>query len=638
MIQQDQYKKETGRLYRNSFIVLFLWIFLVAGYLAVDLCNERRTTFELVKNEARATFNKDLAFRLWVTSHGGVYVVPDKRTPPNPYLLHVEHRDIETRSGKKYTLMNPAYALRQIMNEYEKLYGVKGHITSLKALNPENAPDSWEQKALLHFTKDPSEYLGIVDIKGKSYMRLMQPLIPKKGCLKCHDHQGYKLGDILGGLGISIPMKRYHMIQKNKIVWYLFSHGAVFIIGVVMIVFFSVQSLQRIKEKREAQKVMVEMETRLRQAQKMESLGTLAGGVAHDFNNILSPIMGYTELSMATIDSDSPIMDNMKQIFFAANRARTLVKHILAFSSQNKMVKVSIRMDLVVKEVLSLIRASLPTTIEIRQNLDSTSMIHGDPTQIHQVIMNICTNAFHAMESHGGLLTLTLIDLEINSENEIFFKNISKGNYQQLIICDTGCGMDHEVLEKIFDPYFTTRTNGKGTGLGLSVSHGIVKSHNGHFRVTSSPGKGTTFNIFFPRITDEPAIEKIIHKKIIGGNEHILIVDDEVQIMTLMQRILEPLGYRITAKNSSIETLEVFKAEPDQFDLVITDMTMPGMTGDILAENMLKIRNDIPIIICTGFSQALSKERISNLGIKLLLNKPVVKKELTQAIRKVLDT
>ena len=379
-------------------------------------------------------------------------------------------------------------------------------------------------------------------------------------------------------------------------------------------------------------------EVRLQQAQKLESIGTLAGGIAHDFNNLLSPLLGFAELLKEDIPADSPMQSSIDEIISAALRSKDLVKQILAVSRRDEPDVKPIRLQPIVKEALSLLRASIPTTIDIQNDIDpQCGMVMADPTKIHQIIMNLATNAYHAMEDKGGRLDVALKQVAMTSEPDSL-QILTPGNYALLTVSDTGAGIEKKILDKIFDPYFTTKGVGKGTGLGLSVVHGIVTSHKGIVDVSSVPGKGTKFSVYLP--TMEHTTEHIIAENVGPdpvGTEQILLVDDETQIVRVEQQMLERLGYRVTSRASSKEALEVFKANPGGFDLVLTDMTMPNMTGIQLARELVSIRWDIPVIICTGFSTMLNDESMKSNGIKGVLRKPVVKSNMAHMVRKVLD-
>ncbi|MFC1577739.1 ATP-binding protein [Thermodesulfobacteriota bacterium] len=389
----------------------------------------------------------------------------------------------------------------------------------------------------------------------------------------------------------------------------------------------------------ERTRALANSEKQLQQVMKLQAIGTLAGGIAHDFNNILFPIVGYTELTMDDVPEDSQARQNLEEVLKAANRAKELVQQILTFSRQGSQERKPLKVQYLIKEATKLLRATIPSSIEIECNLDeSCGPIKGDPTQIHQIIMNLCTNAYHAVQETGGKLEVSLKEIYISYEQSLDRVGMKIGKHIVLMVKDSGHGMEPQVLERIFEPYFTTKKQGKGTGLGLSVIHGIVKSHGGDITVSSRLGKGSTFKVFLPIIDDIEEEIQIIEPVIaINGKERILLIDDEEQIIDIEQQILERLGYKVTPKTDSEEALEEFAAQPDRFDLVITDMTMPKMTGDQLARRMMDIKPQIPVILCTGFNEAISEEKALAMGIDKFVMKPIVKDELASTIRTVLD-
>jgi len=381
------------------------------------------------------------------------------------------------------------------------------------------------------------------------------------------------------------------------------------------------------------------MELHFQQSQKMESIGTLAGGIAHDFNNILFPIVGYSEMLLEDVPDDSPLCESLNEIYSGALRAKGLVKQILTFSRQENSDMKLMKMQPIIKEALKLIRSTIPATIEINQDIQTDcGVIKADPTQIHQIIMNLTTNAYHAMEEDGGVLKVTLTEVELKESDKINIDMIP-GTYACLTVADTGRGMDKELIQKIFDPFFTTKENGKGTGMGLSVVHGIVKNMDGSIQVQSEYEKGTEFIVYFP--VEKSSFEKhdTISKEVLpGGSEHIMLVDDEESIINMGKRMLARLGYKVTTFTNGTDALEAFYNDSAKFDVVITDLAMPNMAGDKLASEMLKTRPDVPIIINSGFSEKLTPEIAEKIGIKGILMKPMVRNELAQTIRKVLDT
>ena len=392
-----------------------------------------------------------------------------------------------------------------------------------------------------------------------------------------------------------------------------------------------------ISERKHAEKEKAELETQLQQAQKMEAIGTLAGGIAHDFNNILAAVLGYTEMAQAEAKKGSKIHNNLQEVLTAGNRAKDLVKQILAFSRRAEPAMKPVQVNLIVKEAVKLLRASLPSTIEIQQHLKSQSAIMADPTQIHQVLMNLCTNADHAMRSTGGILEVSLRDVTIESEFESRQLGVIPGAYLRLTVSDTGQGMTAQIKDRIFEPFFTTKETNKGTGMGLAVVHGIVKCHGGAVTVHSKAGKGTRVEVFLPIIRNEMKPPTDSDESLPIGTECILFVDDEKALVDIGRQMLDRLGYAVECRTSSIEALDLFKNRPNQFDLVITDMTMPNLTGDKLAREMMRIRSEIPVILCTGFSDQISEEQALKMGIRKYILKPIVMQKLAQSVRSVLD-
>jgi PAS domain S-box-containing protein len=382
------------------------------------------------------------------------------------------------------------------------------------------------------------------------------------------------------------------------------------------------------------------LERQLQQALKMESVGTLAGGIAHDFNNILSVMIGFSQVAKSRLSEDDPLMGDIKEILTAGDRAANLVKQILTFSRRdNKSSFKPLRVDHIAKEVLKLLRSSLPTTIKLQHNIDNKQgTILADPGQIHQVIMNLCTNAKQAIGGKYGTITLELREIEVIEPQVMAGSSLlASGPYLELMVKDTGPGMSSEVQKNIFDPFFTTKPKDQGTGLGLSVVHGIVKKHGGEISVESLLNQGTAFHVYFPIINEEASLEAETQEPDYGGTEHIMVVDDEVVITRVMRRMLTKMGYKITTYTDSLLAVKDFRDNPHDYDAVITDMTMPNMTGAKLAQELLSQRPELPIIMTTGYSEVIDKDKATRIGIMAFMLKPVKKKQLSKAIRKVLD-
>ena len=381
-----------------------------------------------------------------------------------------------------------------------------------------------------------------------------------------------------------------------------------------------------------------EMEAHLGQVQKMEAIGTLAVGIAHDFNNILGVIYGYTELANDNAPPDSDYAKDLEQVLIAANRAKDLVRQILAFSRQSTAERIPLRLQPLVKEVLKMLRSSIPTTIEIQDAIDpECGVVLADPTQVHQMVMNLCTNANQVMEETGGILKIELKKVFFEKGCKPLATDLASGEYVELVVSDNGPGIGPGIIDKIFDPFFTTKEKDKGTGMGLSITHGIIASYGGAIAVESELGKGSVFHVYFPVSKQQVVSENKNNIEALRGKEKVLFVDDEEILVQMGKVMLEQLGYTVTVRCSSVEALITFENNPEEFDIIITDQTMPEMTGAELATRMLQIRPDVPIILCTGYSTLIDEASAKTLGIREFVLKPLEKTSLANLIRKVLD-
>jgi two-component system, cell cycle sensor histidine kinase and response regulator CckA len=383
------------------------------------------------------------------------------------------------------------------------------------------------------------------------------------------------------------------------------------------------------------------LEAQLRQAQKMEAIGTLAGGIAHDFNNILMAILGYTELALGDIGQESRAWHYLHEVRKAGVRAKTLVQQILTFSRRTEHPRQPVQLSLLIAEALAFLRASLPSTITIQPVIaPDVGPVLADPTQLHQVLLNLCTNAAHAMRETGGRLEVRLEAIDVDAQGTGQPPEVPPGPYACITVTDTGHGMPPDVMERMFEPFFTTKGPGEGTGMGLALVHGIVTSHGGAVTVASAVGQGTTFTVYLPRCTDKESTtapqEGAPAAPAPGGAARVLFVDDEVALARLGEAMLQQLGYEVVACTSSAEALAVFCAAPQRFDLVMTDHTMPSLTGAELAQVVRRLRPDVPIILCTGFSADLHTARARDLGIDAVLLKPLAMQDLAQTLQQVL--
>ncbi len=380
------------------------------------------------------------------------------------------------------------------------------------------------------------------------------------------------------------------------------------------------------------------MERQLQQAQKMEAVGTLAGGIAHDFNNILAAIIGYTEINILQGFADKiKARRNSEQVLKSAERAKELINQILTFSRQNENEKKYVQVSSAINETLKLLRATLPTTIEIQTVIETDAKVMADQIQMQQLLMNLCTNAAHAMREKGGILGIELSEVNLDAETASKYHDLSPGPFLMLTFRDTGTGIDPAVIDRVFEPFFTTKGVGEGTGMGIALAYGIVKNHGGDITVDSRPGRGTTFQILLPRAVEKTKEKAEISDSIHSGTERILFVDDEELLVDVGQKLLESLGYNVVATSSSNDALDIFRKEPESFDLVITDQTMPVISGYALATKLMEIRPDVPVILCTGFSETVSPEQAKAAGIREFVIKPVNRATIAEIIRRVLD-
>jgi signal transduction histidine kinase/DNA-binding response OmpR family regulator len=393
---------------------------------------------------------------------------------------------------------------------------------------------------------------------------------------------------------------------------------------------------ENITDRKKAEEERLELAAQLRHTYKMEAIGTLAGGIAHDFNNILASVLGYVELSLLDLKKGGQLEKNLQEVYQAGTRAKELVQQILTFARKDESHIQPTQICAIAKEASKLIRSTIPASIEVRLTVESKAYAMAEPTQIHQIFMNLFTNAAHAMDRNGGILSVNISETTLDKSFDSMHSAFTPGTYLQITVSDTGTGISKNKLEKIFDPYFTTKGGKEGTGLGLSVVHGIIRNHGGEITVKSKTGKGTTFTIYLP-LTAQTATDHIsITKKLPKGSERILFIDDELPITDMSRQRLSLLGYQVTAVNNSPEALRRLMATPDKFDLIITDMTMPRMSGEQLAIEAQKIKPDIPIILCTGYSKKISKEKAAAIGIGAVLMKPVTIREMAETIRTVL--
>ncbi len=586
-----------------------------------------QATLELAAQNARSQYKKDLIYRRWASIHGGVYVPPTEATPPNPYLTFVAERDITTTSGKALTLVNPAYMTRQVHELGKKDYGDRGHITSLKPIRPENAPDPWEVEALKAFEKGKEEVLSISEFEGETYLRLMRPMVTESSCLKCHEQQGYKIGEIRGGISVSVPLAPYLASTATFSLGIRAVHAFVFII-ICGGLFWINRLLNLSAVENEA------LQIQLHQAQKMESIGRLAGGVAHDFNNMLNVILGYSEIAARKLPSDHPQQRYMSEITKAAKRSADLTRQLLAFARKQPALPKILDLNKTVDSMLSILKRligeSISLTFEPGQGLLNIKI---DPVQVDQILANLCVNARDAIGDRLGRITIRTSMQTIDEEFCEIHPGFIVGTYVTLSVSDNGCGIEKKSLANIFEPFYTTKGLHHGTGLGLATVYGIVKQNGGYIEVESQPGEGATFRIFFSRHTEEKPVEAenppVETQK---GCETILLVEDEPALLKMTEAMLIQQGYTVISESSPAEALK--KANSGEcFHMLLTDVIMPEMTGSDLAAEIRKNNPQIKIVFMSGYASNIISPHIAMQEGIFFIQKPFTTTQLAEIIR-----
>jgi len=628
--QEDKY----GAVYRRSGLWAALWTITIALSGFWNISNLKNQAVFLATSEARAHWNKDQAFRKWATKHGGVYVKPDERTPPSPYLAHLQDRDVETSDGTKLTLMNPAYMMRQMTEEFEVLYGIKGKITGQILLNPINKADSWELEALKAFDKGLTERIETAGIGGKPYLRLMRPMIMAEGCVKCHGHLGFKVGDIRGGVSISVPLTPYLQSLQAHRGTMVVAHASIWLLGLVMIGWMFWRACRHVKEKQ-----MVE-ET-LRRAQKMDAIGQLTGGIAHDFNNILGIILGNLNLLKLEMVDNPKALGRVRAADRAALRAADLTKQLLGFSRKQTLQRIPVDINQAIREMESLIARSVTPEVEVEYNLKAGLWLTEiDPGDFADSLLNLVLNARDAMSGPGKLGIETANTVVGSNKQRRQDPTVDSGEYVEVTVSDNGCGISQKIMDRIFEPFFTTKPQGKGTGLGMSMVFGFVQRSNGHIRIDSEPNTGTIIHLFLPRSAQKEISPMVTEARkdpsTLHGNEKILIVDDEKELLDLSKRYLEELGYTAVCATSGQEALDILVSEPD-IDLLFSDVVMPGgMNGYELSEKALQNRPELKVLLTSGYADNTAKP--DAISFESLLRKPYSRTALAQRIRSLFDS
>ena len=737
-------------------LAALFWTLAIAILATWQQSSDRQAALENAKISARQSFNKDLLIRRWASEQGGVYVPITPATPPNPHLSHLPERDITTPSGRPLTLLNPAYIIRQI-HQFGRDSGDHGygHITSLKPLRPENAPDNWERSALEKLAAGEPEWSNLEWLAGAIYLRLMQPLVLEPACLQCHPEQ--PVGSIRGGISVSIPWAQFQetITRKRTLLW--LGHGALWLLGLgglgfarhhLRRHFFKVrQGEQRLRQSEERFRLLAEgtqaipweldlgtnrwtyiapqvgkilgyppeewrdlgfweerihpddrqrvlehcrhcreegqdqqfeyrflkkdgnfawlktlatvrmeqgrpvrvrgvmldlterhiMEEKLRQAAKMEAVGTLAAGVAHDFNNILTSLISFATLVKRRHLDDEISQDYLQEMLDGANRAAELTRSLLAYSRKLEVKLKPEDLNDIVEKNRKLLRRLIRENIEIATELTESELpVLADRALIEQVLLNLAGNAQDAMPVGGSLTIGTGRIDSLNRDNKAVPPAIPLP-CAILTVADTGVGIDPGRLERIFDPFFTTKAVGQGTGLGLAQVYGIVLQHDGVINVDSEPDGGSVFTIFLPLHTGGPTVsdrpEIVENAPVADSPLNILLVEDEPQVRKVLERLLTSRGHRVLEAAQGLEALQIMRRQPENIDLVVMDVIMPGMNGRETFREMRTIRADIKVLFISGYpGDVITIQDIRDEKLDLLA-KPLVPRELIEKIK-----
>jgi PAS domain S-box-containing protein len=751
-------KKEMAVInWRHLLFALITWTVLILSSLFWNLYYNHKETLKKARTEARSYWDLTTSFRHWGAKQGGVYVKVRDNIRPNPYL-RVQERDVRTTDGVELTLVNPAWMVREVFEILKERQPVSARIlnriVSIKYLNPINKPDRWEESVLKRFNQGEKEVSEITSINGLPYLRVMKPFITEKPCLKCHGFQGYKVGDVRGGISIGVPLTPYYISERKTRLIMVISHLIIYLTGLTGIVLylhrvgtrdkklkesewrfrtlsestndmeywisnekkiiFMSPSCERItgysvddfvknpsllwdivhpgdrkvfdrhiddfssprhdlKEFRIVRKdgsvrwvshscapIIIEgrflgrrgsnrditekknLEDALLQSQKMESVGILSGGVAHNFNNMLTAIIGYSFLLRDALDPGSvKLKQYINNVLKSAEKARELTNSLLAFSRKQEIRPVPVSLNSIVKGCSGMLRQMIEADIELDIHYaDSEYLVYADKIQLEQVILNLLTNARDAVKGKGRIC-IEVAPVLIDNEYASTQPDSAPGRYMTLMVSDTGVGMDKKELSHIFDPFYTTKEVGKGTGLGMAIVHGIVKQHNGFINVYSEKGTGTTFKIYLPEYKGEPGhmVETIVPDRNIerGKNELILLAEDEALVREYLYDFLETQGYRVIAAVDGEDALRKYHQHRDGIDLLILDVIMPGKNGKEVYETILRDNPDLKAVFLSGYTgDVLSLRGIYEEGLELL-TKPVDLDRLMKKLREIIE-
>ncbi len=746
------------RIEKYVLLAALIWTALVGASLFYNVSEYNDGIQGMARSEARSAINKDLVYHRWASTHGGLYVPATKDTPPNPYLSGQGERDVRTPSNRLLTLINPEEMTRQVHELGLERYGFRGHITSLRPFRPGNAPDPWEAEALRACERGEAEVSSIETIERKPYLRLMRPFVAEPHCLACHGVQGYKEGDIRGGISVSVPLAPFQAASAAHTRTEATEHGILWFLGLAGIAAGGLRIRKQIRDRDRSEEALLDanqrltfhiqrmplgyivwgsdfrvrewnpaaekifgwsaaesvgkhsyelivppetqpmvdmvwtklidgeesiqttsanvrkdgreircewfnaplrgadgsvigvismvhditeksrLERQLQTAQRMETVGTLAGGIAHDFNNALTGILGFSQLLRTRMGGDPKTASDLDEVMRCAERAATLTKQLLTFARRQVIAPVNLDLNAALADLMKLIGKAAGEKIELRSVFaKGLPTIRADRAQLEQVLMNLCLNARDAMPD-GGVLTVETSDVTLDAPYIDRHPYVKAGRYAELVVTDTGIGMDEKTRERVFEPFFTTKGPDKGTGLGLAMVYGIVKQHDGFIHLYSELGKGTSFKVYFPAVPSAP--DTVKEKKLEplrGGTETILLAEDEDTIRSLAERILTDYGYTVLTARNGEEAIEAFRGNRS-VTLAVLDVVMPGKGGKEAFEAMRKEDPGLKVIFTSGYSaDAVHESFVIDPGLQFL-PKPYTPTILARKVREVLDT
>ena len=637
------------RIDRLFLLIAAFWTIVIMAVFTLNYRDAYSSVVAIAKAGLVESYNKDLVYRRWAAIHGGVYVPITSDSPPSPYLKHIPERDISTPSGKKLTLINPAYMTRQVQELGEKQYGHKGHITSLDPLRPENSADEWERKVLLSFEHGEKEASSFQLIGNETYLRFMRPFLVEQSCLRCHESQGYKLGEIRGGISVSTPWNPAEEALVSHIHYTIVTFSGIWLIGIFGM--FGARNVikRNISERERADEERLESERKLLHAQKLESLGIMAGGIAHDFNNLLMGVLGNLELALTDPDLAPATRRNIEKATQASERSAELSRQMLIYSGSGFYSPKNLDLNEEAHKTGRLIETNIPKTTTLNFGInDGLPFIRGDEDQIQRVIKNLAMNAAEAIGQKDGdvtLMTGVMVCDETYLSRSRLEEKPEPGRFVFLEVTDTGCGMDAETQHRLFDPFFSTKFWGRG--LGMAEVMGIVKGHHGAIIVESEVGKGTTIRVLFPvstKIQDQPArvIEAVDSKSpvsdSVSGRRTVLVVDDEELVRSMVLMHLEALGYDTIPAVDGAEGVHLFCERLNEIDLVLLDFVMPKMNGVEAFEELIRIKPDVKVILSSGYTEDVVAKSFPGPKPAGFLNKPYKLEAMKAELDRLLGT